>query len=388
MDRVAQCRHVARNRGSPQNLKIINLTVVANEKASEDFSGELDCWIPFSEVRAGRRGLAANIKYIFEELTALPDRLHIVNDKPFHEKGTQPSREQLHRVVEHISRLTPGSIAVWMGSYNARLYVNLFQHERIHDFFENDGAQKIHVLQDTANVHFALLSTLNDSCRQAYSWPIGKFKVVVCRNVLHVGTSGHLAHEENPVTPCLQLAMRRILPAFLQHCSASQPACCEGFARHEGEWPPLADCTATPLDGDAGGMDGRAEEDVEEQVFGVEEQEEEEVEAEVGDEVEKEVAEAPAKRQCIDRLFAHISRWNARKEEVFQDPGPLATAAAAGRKSKAPPPAPRVEVTEAYWPDDDMWLPAKLLRVSGIDTVDITWLEDGSESTVPADYVR
>ncbi|CAJ1333311.1 unnamed protein product [Effrenium voratum] len=41
---------------------------------------------------------------------------------------------------------------------------------------------------------------------------------------------------------------------------------------------------------------------------------------------------------------------------------------------------------EAYWPDDDQWLPAE---VAGIleDGLSITW-EDGSVSEVPADYVR
>lgn len=44
---------------------------------------------------------------------------------------------------------------------------------------------------------------------------------------------------------------------------------------------------------------------------------------------------------------------------------------------------------EAYWPDDDTWLPATLSEVYDDGTsYKIVWTSDGSESDVPADYVR
>lgn len=43
---------------------------------------------------------------------------------------------------------------------------------------------------------------------------------------------------------------------------------------------------------------------------------------------------------------------------------------------------------EAYWPDDDAWLPAKIIKVQKDGSYDVSWDEDGSESTVPATYVR
>lgn len=42
---------------------------------------------------------------------------------------------------------------------------------------------------------------------------------------------------------------------------------------------------------------------------------------------------------------------------------------------------------EAYWPDDDMWLPATLTAVQADGRHSIVW-EDGSASEVAADYVR
>lgn len=43
---------------------------------------------------------------------------------------------------------------------------------------------------------------------------------------------------------------------------------------------------------------------------------------------------------------------------------------------------------EAYWPDDDTWLPAKVICIQPDGEVQIVWEPDGSESTVPEDYLR
>ncbi|CAK9025033.1 unnamed protein product [Durusdinium trenchii] len=45
------------------------------------------------------------------------------------------------------------------------------------------------------------------------------------------------------------------------------------------------------------------------------------------------------------------------------------------------------EAVEAYWPDDDQWLPAEISAILEDGNISITW-EDGSLSDVPADYVR
>lgn len=44
------------------------------------------------------------------------------------------------------------------------------------------------------------------------------------------------------------------------------------------------------------------------------------------------------------------------------------------------------EDVEAYWPDDGTWLPAKIVATERDGSVRIHW--DGSESIVPAEYVR
>jgi len=43
---------------------------------------------------------------------------------------------------------------------------------------------------------------------------------------------------------------------------------------------------------------------------------------------------------------------------------------------------------EAYWPEDDTWLPATVVHVLTHGQVKISWASDGSSSNVPADYVR
>eukprot|EP00913_Durusdinium_trenchii_P025014 g23479.t1 len=43
------------------------------------------------------------------------------------------------------------------------------------------------------------------------------------------------------------------------------------------------------------------------------------------------------------------------------------------------------EAVEAYWPDDDQWLPAEISAILEDGNISITW-EDGSLSDVPADY--
>jgi len=43
---------------------------------------------------------------------------------------------------------------------------------------------------------------------------------------------------------------------------------------------------------------------------------------------------------------------------------------------------------EAYWPEDDTWLPATISHVLALGQVKISWASDGSSSNVPADYVR
>jgi len=46
------------------------------------------------------------------------------------------------------------------------------------------------------------------------------------------------------------------------------------------------------------------------------------------------------------------------------------------------------DAVEGYWPEDDTWLPASVLEVHPDGSVTIAWDEDGSQSSVPADYVR
>jgi len=58
------------------------------------------------------------------------------------------------------------------------------------------------------------------------------------------------------------------------------------------------------------------------------------------------------------------------------------------RSEIAPDPIVAGEAIEAYWPDDDTWLPAKVLSVNPDLSLSITWSVDSSESDVPADLVR
>merc|ERR1712232_22307 len=46
------------------------------------------------------------------------------------------------------------------------------------------------------------------------------------------------------------------------------------------------------------------------------------------------------------------------------------------------------DVVECYWPDDDVWLRALITAAHRDGSLTITWDEDGSQSSVPADYVR
>ncbi|CAE7411765.1 unnamed protein product [Symbiodinium natans] len=45
------------------------------------------------------------------------------------------------------------------------------------------------------------------------------------------------------------------------------------------------------------------------------------------------------------------------------------------------------DYVEAYWPDDDQWLPAHISAIYEDGSLSITW-EDGSLSDVTADFVR
>lgn len=46
------------------------------------------------------------------------------------------------------------------------------------------------------------------------------------------------------------------------------------------------------------------------------------------------------------------------------------------------------DLAECYWPEDDAWLPATVERVLATGDFIVSWSEDGSESEVPADYLR
>eukprot|EP00930_Biecheleria_cincta_P002704 TRINITY_DN103698_c0_g1_i1.p1 TRINITY_DN103698_c0_g1~~TRINITY_DN103698_c0_g1_i1.p1 ORF type:complete len:716 (+),score=101.31 TRINITY_DN103698_c0_g1_i1:98-2245(+) len=46
------------------------------------------------------------------------------------------------------------------------------------------------------------------------------------------------------------------------------------------------------------------------------------------------------------------------------------------------------DTVECYWPDNGVWLRAAIENVNSDGTVTISWDEDGSQSSVPADYVR
>jgi len=46
------------------------------------------------------------------------------------------------------------------------------------------------------------------------------------------------------------------------------------------------------------------------------------------------------------------------------------------------------EDVEAFWPDDEQWLPAAVIKVIDDGDYRVAWREDGTESVVPAEFVR
>jgi hypothetical protein len=194
----------------PNHKLACNIAVFANERG--DDGAELDSWIRLSDVRPGAMGLAANIKALLEGFVELPDFLHVINQRNFLEKGLPPSWENLQRMVGFASALKPGSVAIWTGKYTARLFQSCFQHG--HPEFHSN--QPIRVMQDMLDAEAASVLALSELQRQMYVWPLDKFKVIICRGVLHIGTVGHLARKDNPVLPHIQLAMPNIFSRF-QH---------------------------------------------------------------------------------------------------------------------------------------------------------------------------
>jgi len=67
--------------------------------------------------------------------------------------------------------------------------------------------------------------------------------------------------------------------------------------------------------------------------------------------------------------------------------GIQASTKAKKQKVAVAPPGAGDEV-EGYWPDDDTWIGASISEVYEDGSYKIVWAEDGSESDVPADYVR
>jgi len=198
----------------PNHKLACNLVVFANEKGHDD--AELDSWIRLSDVRPGAMGLATNIKALLEGFVELPDFLHVINQRHFLEKGLPPSLENLQRMVGYASALKPGSVAIWTGKYTARLFQSCFQHG--HPEFHSN--QPILVMQDMLDAEAASMLALSELQRQMYVWPLDKFKVIICLGVLHIGTVGHLARDDNPVLPHIQLAMPNIVSRF-QHFQRS-----------------------------------------------------------------------------------------------------------------------------------------------------------------------
>lgn len=117
------------------------------------------------------------------------------------------------------------------------------------------------------------------------------------------------------------------------------PARCSGLRRASGEWPMRVD--------DSGGHNDEEEADEAgggNSVQGWENEEEEEVE-DVEELEEEEVEEGGCSLSIGDEV-------------------------------------------EAYWPDDDTWILATIVGMREDGSWLITWMEDGSQSEVPADYVR
>merc|ERR1712216_592321 len=46
------------------------------------------------------------------------------------------------------------------------------------------------------------------------------------------------------------------------------------------------------------------------------------------------------------------------------------------------------DAIECFWPDDEVWLPALIQTLYDDGSVTIIWDKDGSQSSVPGDYVR
>merc|ERR1712113_900734 len=46
------------------------------------------------------------------------------------------------------------------------------------------------------------------------------------------------------------------------------------------------------------------------------------------------------------------------------------------------------DIVKGYWPEDDSWLPAKVLKVHANGSFTISWDSDESVSVVPTDYVQ
>mmetsp|Transcript_40199 Transcript_40199/g.116096 ORF Transcript_40199/g.116096 Transcript_40199/m.116096 type:complete len:614 (-) Transcript_40199:27-1868(-) len=69
----------------------------------------------------------------------------------------------------------------------------------------------------------------------------------------------------------------------------------------------------------------------------------------------------------------------------FFDAVPLEQAGEGAAAGEAPAEG---EEVEGYWPEDGAWLPARVAERAAEGLVTLEWLEDGTLSDVPADYVR
>mmetsp|Transcript_63983 Transcript_63983/g.187178 ORF Transcript_63983/g.187178 Transcript_63983/m.187178 type:complete len:741 (+) Transcript_63983:82-2304(+) len=132
------------------------------------------------------------------------------------------------------------------------------------------------------------------------------------------------------------------------------PARCNGLLYVTGEWPQLEGELQVATLGDEGG-DPTA---VDEEADAAEE-------FEAGDAEQEEDTACGDAAQDEDLAVAEAEEQPAMEDTFVEG-----------------------DAVEAYWPEDDVWMPATIVTV-GIDgSMTIAWDEDGSHSDVPADYVR
>ena len=133
-----------------------------------------------------------------------------------------------------------------------------------------------------------------------------------------------------------------------------RPAHCEGLLYVTGEWPQVATETDEPPEPEEILIDDEAEEAEEaEEAAGAEAEEAEEAECDVGEEL-------------WDEALAE-GEFEATEDAVSFQVG---------------------DSVQAYWPEDEEYLPATIIGAHNDGSFQIAWDADGSESHVQADYLQ